>query len=299
MYKHLFYKFLPNPFTRQLTRFKKEGKKRFLVLWNRGLGDIPLGLYAFCYHIRKIIPNAQITFITREDLKEAFTLLEGVDVFSSSFIQRGKQVDVTQVIESLGLLKRDFEVVIEKIDSSRWLYWQIGNLVPKLAWDEKWDALSEPFLHVEEKNCLAVHVSSQTNEFYQYEKNWPKKNFERLFSEVKNQKILLFGFQDKEMFPFENIVDLRGKTTVIQMLCLIKNHCSHLLAPDSGILNMLYYLNQNFPIKVVSLWSDPNQGILKQKVASPNKELLHLPLIGESNDVSTLTVEKVLQALYH
>jgi hypothetical protein len=79
------------------------------------------------------------------------------------------------------------------------------------------------------------------------------------------------------------------------MLAIVKNHCRVLVAPDSGVLTMAYYLDCAFPLTVVSLWSDPRQGVLKQGVASPNRELAHVPLVGEGEDVRRIPVEEVLR----
>jgi hypothetical protein len=77
------------------------------------------------------------------------------------------------------------------------------------------------------------------------------------------------------------------------MLSAIRNRCSVLVAPDSGVLTMAYYLDVDDPITIVSLWADPRQGILKQGVASPNPRLRHVPLRGEGEDVSKIPVDDV------
>lgn len=297
MLKKLVRVFRQNPLDSLLKKCIKEKKRKFLIPWNRGLGDVPLGLYALCFHIRKFIPNAEITFLTRKDLHEVFEMLPQVEVLSSSFIKRGKEFELTQVIESLGLLKGDFDVVLDKIDSDRWLYWQIGKLTPKLSWNPKYDELYKKF-DLTKTPCLGVHVSSETGSFYDYQKNWPKEKFQELFDIVKEQPIILFGFESEDQYKGDQIIDLRGKTTLFEMISIIKNCCSHLLAPDSGVLNIAYYLEEDFPIRLVSLWADPRQGILKQKVLSPNPSLEHRPLIDRQEIVSNLSVERVYGALY-
>lgn len=61
-----------------LERTAKKGGKKILLGWNRGLGDIALGLYAMVQRIREIVPNAEITFVVRENLRDGFSMLEGV-----------------------------------------------------------------------------------------------------------------------------------------------------------------------------------------------------------------------------
>jgi hypothetical protein len=79
------------------------------------------------------------------------------------------------------------------------------------------------------------------------------------------------------------------------MLALIKNCCSHLVVPDSGVLSLTYFIDQSFPLTIVSLWADPLQGVLKQNVVSPNPVLVHHPLIAKEGDLKNVSVEQVLE----
>jgi len=63
------------------------------------------------------------------------------------------------------------------------------------------------------------------------------------------------------------------------------------------VLNAVYFLDSSFPITVVSLWSDPRQGLLKSRAASPNPRLMHVPLVGAGDDVRTIAPDDVLAAL--
>ncbi len=108
-------------------------------------------------------------------------------------------------------------------------------------------------------------------------------------------QVLLFGFNPTLAFP--GTCDLRGQTTLLEMLSLIKNRCRFLLVPDSGVLSLTYYIDAIFPIHVISLWADPKQGVLKQKVVSPNTELVSRPLIAKNKDLRTLSVDTVMEAL--
>jgi UDP-N-acetylglucosamine pyrophosphorylase len=94
------------------------------------------------------------------------------------------------------------------------------------------------------------------------------------------------------------LIDLRGKTTLFELLSIIQHRCSALVLPDSGILSMAYYLDVSFPIRVVSLWADPRHGILKQNVSSPNPQLVHIPLVGEHRDLSTVSADQVVEACF-
>lgn len=120
--------------------------------------------------------------------------------------------------------------------------------------------------------------------------------FEKL-SEKSDTKIILFGHSKTDSFNLSSIIDLRGKTSLVEMLSTIKNCCNILIAPDGGVLSITYYLDVCFPITVISLWGDSNQGILKQSVPSPNTGLKHISIIGRGKDVSNIKVEEVMKEI--
>lgn len=292
-------KILPNPFFLLLKKAKIRRQSRFLVLWNRGLGDIPLGLFALVQKIKTKIPHAEISFITREDLYDAFAMLDGVFVHAHPSLKRGDKPSLEELMRDLKLSPSNYDCFIEKIDTDRWLSWQLGRVTPKLIWKKNFDHLSLKF-SLKGKDYIGIHVSSETGQFYGYNKNWPKENFQKLFEKIlkgNERKILLFGFKQDDDFNHQNIVDLRGKTTIFEMLSIMKNHCSHFVAPDSGILSLSYYLDERFPLKMISLWADPKQGILKQNVASPNPLYEHKPLIAPEKKIENISVEVVYREL--
>ena len=96
--------------------------------------------------------------------------------------------------------------------------------------------------------------------------------------------------------PFSNVIDLRGKTSILEVLSIIKNKCSYLILPDGGILSLTYFLDINFPIKIVSLWND-YQGVLKQRVRSPNQMLEHIPIVT-TKSLMKVPAERVIQLLF-
>jgi len=289
----------PNPLDKLLKIHRSTPQPRCLIYWNRGLGDIPLGLYALCLHIRKMLPGAKIVFLTRKDLAEAFMLLKDVEVLVDPEMQRGATSCITKALAQHQLTQEMFDLVIEHVDATRWLQWQLGTLVPKLQWHQEWDLLYKAFNLQPSKKYLAVHVSSETSQYYNYEKNWSAERFQELFDRLEGQQeILLLGLQQDTKFHGKHIIDLRGKTTCFEMLSVIKHCACHLLAPDSGVLSIVYYLDVPFPLHLVSLWADPRQGILRQKVASPNPQLMHIPLKGADKCVENISVEQVVKALY-
>ena len=299
MLKNIFRRYGINPFDALLKKAKKAKAERILICWNRGLGDIPLGLYALTHRIRHFIPEAKVTFVTRSDLADGFQMLEGVSVLSDPEWKRGVPFELKNTLQKLGHSLADFDLVLEHPDPTRWLMWQLGTLTPRLTWNPKWDPLHERFGLDPAKPKIGVHVQTETQ--YAYEKNWPVdawKEFFRRAVQEKGMEIVLFGFAQTPAFEEEGIIDLRGKTELFEMLSIVKHRCRYLLVPDSGVLSITYYLDASFPIDIVSLWADPKQGVLKQNVASPNPLLRHTPLIAKRGDLRRVDVESVVQALF-
>ncbi len=297
--KRALHKVLPNPFFQILKKAKKYQAPKFLILWNRGLGDIALGLFSLCEKIKEASPRAEITFLTRKDLSEAFSLLKDINVVVHPTLKRGEKPLLEKLAKECHLKIEEFDFVIEKIDTTRWLSWQLGKVTPRLRWKDEFDALSQKF-NLEGKEYIGVHVSSETGQFYGYEKNWPREKFSQLFDKIEEnsqRKIILFGTYKDSNFDCRNLIDLRGETSVFEMLSILKNHCSDFIGPDSGVLSLIYYLDVNFPIHVLSLWSDANQGVLKQRVCSPNSRLQHSPFIAPNTCLSELSVEDVFSKI--
>lgn len=294
------HKFGLNEFDSILKKARKRGKKRILAIWNRGLGDIPLGLYALVHRVRAFIPDSEITFLTRPDLFEAFSLLEGVQAIEVPWWERGRPVDVEETLRRLEIREDTFDLVLERINPTKWFPWQIGYLIPRLRWKERYDILWRRFSLDESISYIGAHISTETRQFYGYRKDWPLERWRELFKTICNEDVraIMFGLK-KDGFENDNpfVIDLRGETGLIEVLSIIKNCCKALVAPDGGILSMVYYLDVNFPITLVSLWSDPQQGILKQAVPSPNHDLLHIPLIGMDKDITNIGLDDVLKAL--
>lgn len=289
-----------NPFDEQLKKAHQQQKRRFLIVWNRGLGDIALGLYAMVHRIKEWVPHAHIVFVTRNDLAQGFELLEGVDVLVDEKWKRGEPIQLEKALAKHQLSLSMFDVVIEKADPTRWVKWQLGKLTPKLKWPAYGDERSHTFGLEKGTKYIGVHVDSETKQFYGYNKNWEMSKWKSLFARIVEEteyKVILFGLKKNTTFFMDNIVDLRGDTDLIQALSVIKNYCTHLIVPDSGLLAMTYYLEVQEPLHLISLWSDPKQGVLKQKVASPNLQLMHTPLIGAKENINEVGVDEVFEAI--
>ncbi|MBF8262815.1 MAG: hypothetical protein HW387_480 [Parachlamydiales bacterium] len=290
--------FLPNRLDAICRMAERRSAKKILIAWNRGLGDIALGLYAIVHRIREWIPDAQITFLIRPNLQEGFTLLEGVQTIVAPMWIRGEPYDVEQTLVALNRSGKEFDLIIPHPSPTDWVRWQHGSLVPRLVWNKAHDDLYKKFDLPEGRVYIGAQATAETN--YGLWRNWPPERWQELFHKIgsfSRARVILFGYGSEPFFESDQLIDLRGKTTLMELLSIIKNRCRYLIVPDSGILSMAYYLDAAFPLQILSLWADPKHGILKQNVASPNPMLVHRPLIGTHRDLSTVSADDVFQHL--
>lgn len=291
--------FLPNRLDWLCKKAARRGHWRILICWNRGLGDIALGLYAILHRIRFWVPNAHIVFLVRKNLLEGFSLLESVEAIAAPNWKRGEPYDVEKTLAELGRDSKEFDWIIPWPSPSDWVRWQHGNLVPRLSWKKEHDELWKKFGLSKDLVYIGAQVCAETN--YGQWRNWPENRWRAFFQKLearKNVRVLLFGFGSEPTYKSESVIDLRGKTSLFELLSIIKNRCRYLIAPDSGVLSMVYYLDTAFALQVISLWADPNHGILKQNVASPNPLLIHRPLIGLHRDCSTISEDLLISTLF-
>lgn len=293
-----FDRILGNPFERGLRRAVREGHREILLCWNRGLGDIALGLYALVATLRMHLPGARVTFLVREGLLEGFSLLEGVTAIAVPHWRRHEPYSVAHTCSVLGLDLSRYDWVIEWPNPTRWMVHQLGTVQPRLRWDPRHDLLAERFGLPRGPMYIGVQLDAETG--YGLWRNWPMSHWHLLLQRLAERpevRVLLFGMQAQMPCEGSHLIDLRGKTSLFELLALIRMHCQALIVPDSGILAMTYFLDAEFPLRLVSLWADPKHGVLKQSVPSPNPRLLHRPLIGAGRDLSTVSPEAVLHAL--
>lgn len=284
---------------RSLRKLASTNKGRILLVWNRGLGDIPLGIYAFYRRIYEILPHASISVLTRPSLSQGFEMLGNVRILVDPTWVRGKEISIRDSLHRHHLTPEMFDHIFPFLDLDRWFRWQVGKVVPKLHWKEEWDQLAEKFLLDKEAPYVAIHVQTETQGFYDRDRDWPLSYWPILFRRIlsKEKKIILLGSVPNPSFLLEGVVDLRGKTSVLEMVAIIKQHCSILVGPDSGVISTLYFLNSSFPLRLISLWGSPKWGILRQNVPSPNPQLVHIPLKGKKKRVSSISVESVYHAM--
>jgi ADP-heptose:LPS heptosyltransferase len=271
---------------------RREGRREFVFAWNRGLGDIALGLVPLFLRIRESDPQSRIEVVTRADLAQPFELASVDAIHVVPGLARGAPVAVD------AYASRD-AVVFDDPDPTRWLEGRRRDYPPRLRWRAEWNAMHGlPDAGAPGDVTVGAHVASETAQYYGYVKDWPAQRFRELFARFPSGvRFLLFGNAAGEPFAQPNVVDLRGRTSFLELLSIVRNRCRILVAPDSGVLTAAYYLDDDFDLDVISLWSDPRQGILKQGCTSPNPRLRHVALQGAGEDVRNIGVDAVAAAL--
>ncbi|MFN3480139.1 MAG: glycosyltransferase family 9 protein [Thermodesulfovibrionales bacterium] len=225
-------------------------------------------------------------------------MIEDVEIIVLSDLKRGDKITLSDLKKRLSC---EYDVILlNDVDPKGELKDCHGKLTPRLKWNADYDNLWRRFALDFSVPYIGAHISTETQQFYGYRKDWPLEKWRELFRVICKEgvRVILFGLKKDNSFennPF--VIDLRGETGLLEMLSIIKNCCKALIAPDGGVLSIAYYLDVNFPLTVISLWGDSRQGVLKQGVPSPNLGLLHVPLIGKNSDVTRISVEEVVEAL--
>lgn len=292
------------PWERLLRRARLREATRFIIFWNRGLGDIPLGLHQVVVELKEQLPAARITVVTRAELAECFELLPVDEIVVDPKLSRADRDVARQSMRRAGLVVDPHDVVLASPDPTRW-FRNGRRRQPRLVWPGRFDALARRFDALFDAEPgdwidIAVHVSSETATFYTYRKDWPLDRWQSLFDALRLRhpvRFVLLGLARDAAFDGMRCVDLRGRTSLLEMLSVIMQRCRLLIAPDSGVLTMAYCLDVARPLDVVSLWSDPRQGILKNGMASPNPLLRHIPLVGADEQVERISVDEVVSAV--
>ena len=290
--------FWNNNFSLQLRWAAFRGVKSVLIAWNRGLGDIPLGLYALIERLRAALPEAELTFLVREGLDEGMSMLPNVKILSVPFWKRGAPYHVGSTLQRLKVEERRYDWVIEWPNPTRWLRDQLGKVTPRLTWNPANDDLWRRFDLREELTYIGIQPLAETA--HGPWRNWPAQRWRELIALLEkrgNVRLLLFGHGREPLLRSPIVQDLRGKTSLFELLSIIQQRCQTLILPDSGILSLLYYLDVSVPLRIISLWADPTQGVLKQNVASPNPQLSHQPLIGANRDLMKISALEVLEEI--
>jgi ADP-heptose:LPS heptosyltransferase len=294
---------LGTEFDRAIARAAREPRDGVLVFWNRGLGDVVLALVPLFERIRQRVPGARITVLTRAELDEPFRLAGADEIRVIPGLERNARITVQEVGAAIGREPERFGAVLLELDPTRWLRGERDRFPPRLRWNEAWDALATAAVpEAPGRRLIGAHVSAETGGYYSYVKDWPAERWcelVRRFAGDDAVRWVLFGHRREPPLDLPNVTDLRGRTGFLEIMAIVKNRCRALVGPDSGILNTAYYVDAASPLVLVSLWSDPRQGILRQGSPSPNPLLVHVPIVGRDEDVRNIGVDEVEHALRH
>jgi len=289
------------PYERALDRAAAGRRDRVVFFWNRGLGDIALGLVPMFARAAERLPGASIEVITRAELEEPFRLTVARRIHVVPGLARGDAGGADAACARLAADPRAGALAIDDPDPTRWIAGARRVPAPRLAWDARYDALAAPLVDPEDaRPWIAVHPSTETARHYRFVKDWPAAHWRACFDAAvarTDARFVLLGHAPAPALEAPNVLDLRGRTGFLAMLALIHTRCAALIAPDGGVLNAVYYLDATFPLRVVSLWADPTLGLMKQGTRSPNPALDHRPLVGTGGDVATVRPSQVLDAL--
>ena len=288
------------PYERALARAARAKLDRVVFFWNRGLGDIALGLVPMFARARARLNGAAIEVVTRAELAEPFRLTDATAIHVVPGLERGEPIGASTACARLAADPRVGALAIDAPDPTRWLAVARDPAPPRFRWSAEFDALAAPFARRDDdRPWIAVHASTETARHYRYVKDWPDDAWRALFDAAASRDVrfVLLGHSRVPALDAPNVIDLRGRTRFLEMLALVRTRCAALIAPDGGVLNAVYFLDASFPVTVVSLWSDPRQGLLKSRAASPNPHLVHVPLVGAGDDVRTIAPDDVLAAL--
>ncbi len=289
------------PFDRALKAAQTGGAREFVFGWNRGLGDVALGLVPLFARIRAAIPGSRIVVFARADLEDALRMAGVDEIVVVPGLVRGDRIDPRRCAARTGRRLSATAVVFADPDPTRWLDGRRQEFPPELAWSDAWGRSADRLIAAEPSRItIGAHVHSETAQHYGYVKDWPAASWGAVFDALAADdgvRFVLFGNEATPLFEQPNVVDLRGRTGFLELIAVVRRRCRILIAPDSGILTTAYYLAQDFPLDIVSLWSDPRQGILKQGCPSPNPRLVHVPLVGAGEDVRNIEATEVRRVL--
>jgi ADP-heptose:LPS heptosyltransferase len=283
---------------RAIRRTSEGSQRDLLFFWNRGLGDVALGLVPIFKRIQHLAPGTRITVVTRPELAEPFAMTDADAIVTIPGLARGVRVTTAQLRALPGLDFERYAATFEDPDVNRWLNGRRAEFPPALRWEPRWNALANRVPpNGPGRSYIGAHVCAETRQYYDYSKDWEPNSWRELMArldDVPGVRWLLFGQTTEPRYEHPDVIDLRGRTGYLELASIIRNRVRVLIAPDSGVLATAFYLDSRFPLDIVSLWSDPRQGILQQGSPSPNPLLRHVPLLGRDEQARNIAVDDVL-----
>lgn len=253
--------------------------KKILIIRFSSFGDIVL-TYPFITQLRKIFPNAQIDFLTKEKFaplvkmhKDVNSILEYHGEKTGELKVRIKQnnydliLDIHKNIRSVfsTLFTRPEKIRFKKGTLKKLLFVALKiNLIKKIIPVFKRYLLALDKIHILDNFDFTVtdldfNREPIVKEPYiliapsskHFTKTLPKEKFEQIINGIKNRKIVLIGDNSNEDSNIcnylsgksENIINYCGKSDFGILTDLIYN-CELVLCNDSGVLHLAEALNK-------------------------------------------------------
>src|SRR4029450_5312304 len=107
-------------------------RRDFLFFWNRGLGDIALGLVPVFARVRRDVPGARISVVTRPELKEPSAPTGADAVVTIAGLARDERVTLADLRAIAGLELDRCAAVFEDPDVNRWLRGRRAEVPPRV-----------------------------------------------------------------------------------------------------------------------------------------------------------------------
>lgn len=299
---------------RLLARARREGKRRFVFAWIRGLGDVAFILNEFTRYVLKEVPGATVSALVRPGLEEACRWIQGIDRVITVDEWRREMIldslwgyafptprEIRRALRSRGL-EKDFDLILP-YPLGRWYDRDPEKRSPFLRWTEKEarygaKRIREAFPG-ESGFVITVNTSIGTDRFYPFDKEWGTANFSLLIRKIldsipESRIILVDAVREGKIEEDRRLLDLRGGLTVSQSISVIA--ASDLfLCLDGGAVNLLYFLKDIDLSVIVLLGRISCFTPLRYPPASGNLRLM--PVFGQDEDIHRITVEAVREAL--
>src|SRR4030095_3555432 len=142
-------------------------RRDFLFFWNRGLGDIALGLVPAFARVRRDVPGARVIVVTRPELKEPVALNDADSVRTTAGLARGERVTLADLRAIAGPELDRCAAVFEDPDVNRWLLGRRHEFSPLLRRRPAWCPLSDRVAPAAAGGVyVGAHVSAEKTQYY-------------------------------------------------------------------------------------------------------------------------------------
>ncbi len=257
---------------------EKERIKKILINFPTNIGDVILTFPALDL-IRASYPYASITAIVSPHTKEFLFANKNVD----EMVVYNKHWKVREKIRFVNSLKRKYDLIVDFKNSLLPLLLRIPYRTPFLRFPHKQLHAYKEYLKIVE-NLISKKEAPKSDFSFDLEREslwknkdldkavfiathsrsslkvYPKDMLKKLLKMLPYDRVVLIGdIQSKTYYKdvtaLDNVFDLSGKTTFLDVYYLLKNCALVCICVDSAILHLASYLN----IPVVALFGPTDE----------------------------------------